>query len=105
MTRRWKRLTVLGLGLAGVLMLKSTGAPVQAQENDRINDAVVKLAGRKIRIDKNTGKLRDLSEQEARELVSTLSAMTTRTDSEATASSGAALLRMMGDGATAVWYD
>jgi hypothetical protein len=96
MTRRWKRLTVLGLGLAGVLMLKSTGAPVQAQENDRINDAVVKLAGRKIRIDKNTGKLRDLSEQEARELVSTLSAMTTRTDSEATASSGAALLRMDG---------
>src|SRR5262245_18384086 len=96
MTRRWVRIAALGLGLAAVLMLRSTGARVQAQENDRINDAVVKLAGRKVRIDKNTGRLRDLSEQEARELVTTLSGMTTRTESEATASSGATLLRMDG---------
>ena len=90
------RLAVLSLGLAAFTMIRSSDAHVHAQGNNRDDDAVVKLAGRKVRIDRSTGKLRDLSAQEARELVSTLSAMTTRTESEATTTSGSTLVRLEG---------
>jgi len=82
------RLTVLGLGLAAITMMWSSDARVHAQASNRADDAVVTLAGRKVRIDKSTGRLRDLSAEEARELVSTLTTMTTRTESEAPVASG-----------------
>ena len=82
------RLTVLGLGLAAITMMWSSDAHVHAQASNRADDAVVTLAGRKVRIDKSTGRLRDLSAEEARELVSTLTTMTTRTESEAPVASG-----------------
>ena len=47
-------------------------------------------------MDRSTGRLRDLSAQEARELVSTLTTMTTRTESEAIVGSGTALVRFEG---------
>ena len=90
------RLAVLSLGLAALTMMWSGDARVHAQANNRNDDAVVQLAGRKVRIDKSTGRLRDLSAQEARELVSTLTAMTTRTESRATAASGTTLVRFGG---------
>ena len=96
MTTRRARLGMLALGLAGALMLRSGDTPVNAQESNRGEDAAVKLAGRKVRIDKNTGKLRDLSQQEARELVATLTAMTTRTESVAATSGGRALTQFNG---------
>ena len=96
MNPKWARLTVLCLGLAALAIMPSNDAAVHAQENNRTDDAVVKLAGRKVRIDKTSGKLRDLSAQEARDLVSTLTSMTTRTESDATASAGATLVRMDG---------
>jgi len=82
------RLTVVGLGLAAITMMWSSDARVHAQASNRADDAVVTLAGRKVRIDKSTGRLRDLSAEEARELVSTLTTMTTRTESEAPVASG-----------------
>ena len=96
MKPKWARLAVLCCGLAVVSIMPSGDAPLHAQENNRTDDAVVKLAGRKVRIDKSTGKLRDLSAQEARDLVATLTSMTTRTESDATAPSGATLVRMDG---------
>jgi len=96
MTTRRARLGMLALGLAGALMLRSGDTPVNAQESNRGEDAAVKLAGRKVRIDKNSGKLRDLSPQEARELVATLTAMTTRTESVAATSGGRALTQFNG---------
>jgi|SoiMethySBSTD1v2_1073268.scaffolds.fasta_scaffold00351_11 hypothetical protein len=96
MTTRRVRLGMLALGLAGALMLRSGDTPVNAQESNRGEDAAVKLAGRKVRIDKSTGKLRDLSPQEARELVATLTAMTTRTESVAATSGGRALTQFNG---------
>ena len=90
------RLAVLGLGLAAITMMWSSDARVHAQANNRDDDAVVALAGRKVRIDRSTGRLRDLSAQEARELVSTLTTMTTRTESEATVASGTTLARFEG---------
>jgi len=90
------RLTVLGLGLAAITMMWSSDARVHAQASNRADDAVVTLAGRKVRIDKSTGRLRDLSAEEARELVSTLTTMTTQTESEATVPSGATMVRFEG---------
>ena len=87
---------MLGVGLAALLTMRGGDTLVRAQVNDRSEDAALTLAGRKIRIDKQTGRLRDLSEQEARELVSTLTAMTTRSESEATSGSGATLVQMNG---------
>jgi hypothetical protein len=89
---------MLGIGLAGVLtMMRSGDMPVNAQESNRGEDAAVQLAGRKVRIDKKSGKLRDLSQQEARELVSTLTAMTTRTEGAAARTpAGASLVQMNG---------
>jgi hypothetical protein len=97
MTTRRVRLGMLALGLAGALMLRSGDTPVNAQESNRGEDAAVKLAGRKVRFDKNSGKLRDLSQQEARELVATLTAMTTRTEAAAARTpGGASLVQMQG---------
>jgi len=86
----------LGLGLAAITTMRSSEARVHAQVSNRDEDAVVKLAGRKVRIDKSTGRLRDLSAQEARELVSTLSSITTQTERETTAASGASLVLFEG---------
>ena len=98
MTTRRVRLAMLGIGLAGAMMFMRSGdVPVNAQESNRGEDAAVQLAGRKVRIDKNSGKLRDLSQQEARELVSTLTAMTTQTEREvARTSTGGSLLQLTG---------
>jgi len=96
MFKRRVGLAMLGLGLAGAMMMLSGGVRVTAQESNRGEDAVVTLAGRKVRIDKNSGKLRDLSPQEARELVATLTAMTTRTESVAATSGGRALTQFNG---------
>jgi hypothetical protein len=98
MTTRQVRLAMLGIGLAGALTMMPSGeVPVSAQEGNRSEDAAVRLAGRKVRIDKNSGKLRDLSQQEARELVATLTAMTTRTERPiAQTSSGGSLLQLTG---------
>jgi hypothetical protein len=98
MTTRRVRAAMLGIGLAGAMMMMRSGdAPVNAQESNRGEDAAVQLAGRKVRIDKQSGKLRDLSQQEARELVSTLTTMTTRTETPAARTqSGAGLVRMNG---------
>jgi histidine phosphotransferase len=90
MTTRRVRLAMLGIGLASALMMRSGDVPVNAQESSRGEDAAVKLAGRKVRIDKNSGKLRDLSQQEARELVATLTAMTTQTERAAAVTPGGA---------------
>jgi hypothetical protein len=47
---------------AGCRHLNASGAARErTQQTNRAEDASVTLAGRKIRIDKNTGKLRDLS--------------------------------------------
>jgi hypothetical protein len=96
MTTRRVRLAMLGVGLASAMMMLSGDVRVNAQEANRGEDAAVTLAGRKIRIDKNSGKLRELSQQEARELVSTLTAMTTRTDRVAATPGGATLVQMTG---------
>ena len=90
------RLAVLSLGLAAITMMWSGDARVHAQANNRDDDAAVKLAGRRVSIDKSTGRLRDLSAEEARELVSTLTAMTTRTESQETVASGTTLVRFGG---------
>ena len=97
MNKRRMGLAVLGLGLAGAVMMLSGDVRVTAQESNRGEDAAVRLAGRKVRIDKNSGKLRDLSQQEARELVATLTAMTTRTEGPAAQTSGGGnLLQLTG---------
>jgi hypothetical protein len=95
MTTRRVRLAMLGIGLASALMMRSGDVPVNAQESSRGEDAAVKLAGRKVRIDKNSGKLRDLSQQEARELVATLTAMTTQTERAAAVTPGGGTLVQM----------
>ena len=95
MTKRWARLAMLAIGLAATVM-SSGDSRVRAQGNSRADDAAVTLAGRKIRIDKGTGKLRDLSPQEARELVATLTAMTTRTERAAASTDGATLTTLDG---------
>ena len=96
MTTRRMRLGMLGIGLATAMMLRSGDVRVTAQESNRGEDAAVSLAGRKVRIDKKSGKLRELSQQEARELVSTLTAMTTRTESTTAVTGGANLTRFNG---------
>jgi hypothetical protein len=98
MTTRRVRFAMLGIGLAGAMMMMRSGdMPVNAQESNRGEDAAVQLAGRKVRIDKQSGKLRELSQQEARELVSTLTAMTTRTERPvASTSTGGTLLELTG---------
>src|SRR5262249_17287858 len=92
------RPVVLGIGLlVAMTMMWSGDIRVNAQQPNQSEDAAVKLAGRKIRIDKSTGRLRELSQQEARELVSTLTAMTSRTESVAAVTPGGSpLLQMNG---------
>jgi hypothetical protein len=96
MIKRRVGLAMLGIGLAGAMMMRSGDGRVTAQEANRGEDAAVRLAGRKVRIDKSSGKLRDLSQQEARELVATLTAMTTRTERAAATSAGGTLVQMSG---------
>ena len=95
MTTRRVRLALLVVGVTGALLL-SGASRLNAQSPNRGEDAAVTLAGKKIRIDKNTGKLRELSSEEARALVSTLTAMTTRTEQTAEQPGSAALVRMGG---------
>jgi hypothetical protein len=96
MIRKRVGLAVLGVGLASAMMMGSGDISLRAQEANRGEDAAVNLAGRKVRIDKSTGKLRELSQQEARDLVSTLTTMTTRTDSVAATPGGPTLVQMNG---------
>lgn len=98
MTRKRLRLVAFGAGLTvAMTMLWSGDAGVNAQAPSRSEDAAVRLAGRKVRIDKSTGKLRELSPQEARELVATLTQMTTRTEHVAAVTPGGSpLLEMHG---------
>ncbi|HET9831884.1 MAG TPA: hypothetical protein VFP91_09250 [Vicinamibacterales bacterium] len=96
MITRRVRVAMLCAGVAGAMLILSGDIRVNAQESNRAEDAAVTLAGRKIRIDKGTGKLRELSQQEARELVATLTAMTTRTESAAAVPGGATLVQMNG---------
>jgi len=96
MTTRCVRLAMLGIGFASAMTMLSDHARVKAQESNRAEDAAVRLAGKKLRVDKNTGKLRELSQQEARELIATLTAMTSRRESVATAPGGAELVRLEG---------
>jgi hypothetical protein len=96
MITRRVRLAMLGIGVASAMMLLSGDDRASAQESNRGEDAAVTLAGRKIRIDKGSGKLRELSPQEARELVSTLTAMTTRTERVADKPGGASLVKLEG---------
>ena len=96
MITRRVRLAMLGIGVAAAILLLSGDSRLNAQESNRGEDAAVTLAGRKIRIDKGSGKLRELSQQEARELVSTLTAMTTRTESVAGTTRGASLVKLAG---------
>ena len=92
MSKRRVGLAMLGIGLAGAMTMLSGDVHVTAQEANRGEDAAIRLAGRKVRIDKNSGKLRDLSQQEARELVATLTAMTTHTERPAARTSGGSTL-------------
>lgn len=96
MITRRVRLAMLGVGVAGAMMMPSGDTRVNAQESNRGEDAAVTLAGRKIRIDKGSGKLRELSQQEARELVSTLTAMTTRAERVTEVPGGASLVKLEG---------
>jgi hypothetical protein len=96
MITRRMRLAMLGVGVAGAMMMLSGDSRVSAQESNRGEDAAVTLAGRKIRFDKSSGKLRELSQQEARELVSTLTAMTTRTERVAEKPGGSSLVKLEG---------
>ena len=96
MATRCVRLAMLGIGLASAMVLLSGDVRVKAQEANRAEDAAVTLAGRKIRIDKGSGKLRELSQQEARELVATLTAMTTRTEGVAERPGSATLVQLKG---------
>ena len=96
MTTRCVRLAMLAIGIASAMTMLSDHARVTAQESNRGEDAAISLAGRKLRVDKSTGKLRDLSQQEARELIATLTAMTTRRESVAAAPGGAELVRLEG---------
>src|SRR5262249_54675080 len=92
MATKRARLAMLGIGLAAAMMLRSGDLRVKAQESTAGEDAAVRLAGRKIRIDKSTGKLRALSPQEARELVATLTTMTTRVERPIAATTGGGTL-------------
>jgi hypothetical protein len=96
MITRRVRVAMLCAGVAGAMLILSGDIRVNAQESNRAEDAAVTLAGRKIRIDKESGKLRELSQQEARELVATLTVMTTRTESAAAVPGGATLVQMNG---------
>lgn len=95
-TRRTGRLAMLaGLLTAGLLAMPGD-ARVNAQGRSG-EELIVKLAGKKIRVDKATGKLRSLSRDEARELVTTLTAMTDRTEvARVTAPSGTTTVRLAG---------
>lgn len=90
-----RRLALLCLCLAAAMLMFSTDGLVRAQDSSR-EDTVVKLAGKKLRVDKS-GRLRPISSAEAREMVATLTSMTTRTEVSTTAAaSGAQLTQFAG---------
>jgi hypothetical protein len=92
---RRARLALLGTGLAAAVLMFSSDTHVSAQNSNR-EDTVVKLAGKKLRLDGN-GRLRPISADEAREMVSTLTAMTTRTEAQAvTTLSGGEFVQLSG---------
>ena len=91
---RWSRFALLAIGLSGAVLL-SADSGVKAQAGNA-EDTALNLAGRKIRVDKSTGRLRKLSQQEARELVATLTAMTARSQTAATTPDGATLTQLNG---------
>jgi hypothetical protein len=95
MTRARLRVALLALGLTTVVGVAAGDGGVRAQEASR-DDSALALAGRKIRVDKNSGKLRDLSQQEARELIATLTTMTTRTEQVTEKPGSATLVQMKG---------
>jgi hypothetical protein len=89
------RLALLGTCLAAAVLMFSSDTHVSAQNSSR-EDTVVKLAGKKLRVDKN-GRLRPISTEEAREMVSTLTAMTERHEVRTvTESSGGQLVELAG---------
>jgi hypothetical protein len=89
------RAALLGICLAAAMLMFSSDARVSAQ-NSTQEDTVVKLAGKKLRVDKN-GRLRPISAAEARQMVSTLTAMTERAEvSRATTPSGGEIVQMSG---------
>ena len=63
---RWSRFALLAIGLSGAVLLSADSA-VKAQAGNA-EDTALKLAGRKIRVDKSTGRQRNLTQQEARVL-------------------------------------
>jgi hypothetical protein len=86
------------VGALAITALTSTGIPVGAQQDSR-DDVVVKLAGKRLRVDKTTGKLRAISKEEATALVATLTNMTHRQDiSSEQRPDGAEVVQMAGFG-------
>jgi hypothetical protein len=78
MAKRLKaRHALLAAAVTGAVLLTSPHGHVRAQDASQ-EDTVVKLAGKRLRVDKS-GRLRAISQQEAREMVATLTAMTTTT--------------------------
>jgi hypothetical protein len=89
------RVALLGTSVAAAVLMFSSDARVSAQDPGR-EDTVVKLAGKKLRLDRS-GRLRPISAEEAREMVSTLTAMTTRSEVGAvTTPSGGRLVELAG---------
>jgi hypothetical protein len=83
-------MALLGTTLAAAVLMFSSDARVSAQDSGR-EDTVVKLAGKKLRLDRS-GRLRPISSEEAREMVSTLTAMTARTEVRTVSASGGGTL-------------
>jgi hypothetical protein len=96
MTRTAKtRAALLSMCLAAAMLMFSSDGRVSAQDSTQ-EDTVVKLAGKKLRVDRN-GRLRPISAAEARAMVSTLTAMTERAEvSRTTAGHGGEFIQMSG---------
>lgn len=98
MGRAGRRRFVCLAGALVVTALTASGIQVGAQDTSR-EDVVVKLAGKNLRVDKSTGKLRKITAEEARELVATLTNITNRRDVSAeTRPDGAEVVQMAGFG-------
>ena len=98
MGRAGRRRFVWLAGALVVTALTASGIQVGAQDTSR-EDVVVKLAGKNLRVDKSTGKLRKITAEEARELVATLTNITNRRDVSAeTRPDGAEVVQMAGFG-------
>ncbi len=92
---RKTRLALLAAALVAAVMILPTDGRLRAQDSSR-EDKVVKLAGKKLRLDQN-GRLRPITTQEAREMVATLTAMTAREEvGTSTAASGGEIVHLAG---------